>query len=70
MPMEMREAAERILFAQSLEEKLQLPPELGDGVLDEAPGAVVALPDAPGRPDELVMSGKGVRVSFPPGSYG
>lgn len=63
--MEMREAAERIFFARTLEEKLDLPPELGHGVGDGDPGYAVALPDAPGRPDHLVMSGKGVRASFP-----
>ncbi|PID81629.1 hypothetical protein CSB20_02025 [bacterium DOLZORAL124_64_63] len=63
--MQMREAAERILFARSLEEKLTLAPELGDGVADDAPGKAVRVPDAPGRPDELVISGKSLRVDFP-----
>jgi uncharacterized ferritin-like protein (DUF455 family) len=63
--MQMREAAERILFAQSLEEKLLLPPELGDGVSDDAPGKAVRAPDAPGRPDELRIVKKGVRAGFP-----
>ena len=63
--MQMREAAERILFAQSLEEKLLLPPELGDGVSDDAPGKAVGVPDAPGRPDELRIVKKGVRAGFP-----
>ena len=63
--MQMREAAERILFAKSLEEKLQLAPELDAGVEDDAPGGAISLPDAPGRPDELVISSKGQRVSFP-----
>ncbi|MFK7911885.1 MAG: DUF455 family protein [Akkermansiaceae bacterium] len=63
--MEMREAAERIFFAQSLEEKLELPPEWQQGVGDDSPGAAIALPDAPGRPDYLTMSAKGVRASFP-----
>ena len=63
--MEMREAAERIFYAQSLEEKLALPPELAEGVSDDVPGGAVRLPDGPGRPDHLVMSDKGVRASFP-----
>ncbi len=63
--MQMREAAERILMAQSLEEKLHLPPELDDGVEDDSPGDAIALPDTPGRPDHLIISGKGVRASFP-----
>ena len=61
----MREVAERILFAQSLEEKLLLAPELGDGVSDDAPGKAVVVPDAPGRPDELKIVEKGVRAGFP-----
>ena len=48
--MEMREAAERILMAETLEEKLCLPPLLAS---DEAPGRAIVTPDAPGRPAEL-----------------
>lgn len=61
----MRDVAERILLAQSLEEKLLLAPELGDGVSDDAPGQAVRAPDRPGRPDELRIVKKGVRVGFP-----
>lgn len=60
--MQMREAAEKILFAQSLEEKLELVPESAS---DDDPGMPVAVPDCPGRPENLVMSPKGVKASFP-----
>ena len=60
--MQMREAAEKILFAQSLDEKLDLVPELA---CDDEPGHAIVVPDAPGRPDELRMSAKGVKASFP-----
>jgi len=60
--MQMREGAERILFAQSLEEKLLLVPELAS---DDSPGKSIVVPDAPGRPEELKMSPKGVKASFP-----
>jgi len=60
--MQMREAAEKILFAQSLDEKLELAPEV---VSDDEPGKAILVPDAPGRPDELRMSPKGVKASFP-----
>ncbi|MBT8037378.1 MAG: ferritin-like domain-containing protein [Verrucomicrobiae bacterium] len=61
----MREVAERILLAQSLDEKLQLAPELGTGVSDDAPGRAILVPDSPGRPDELKIVAKGVRADFP-----
>ncbi len=48
--MELREFAERILFATSLEEKLQPP---SPGISDERAGAPLAAPDVPGRPAEL-----------------
>ncbi|RUM37605.1 MAG: hypothetical protein DSY57_03865 [Desulfobulbus sp.] len=60
--MQMREAAERILFSQTLEEKLDLAPE---SVSDDSPGKAIGLPDAPGRPAELVMNAKSLRVDFP-----
>jgi len=60
--MQMREGAERILFAQSLDEKLLLVPELAS---DDSPGKSIVVPDAPGRPEELKMSPKGVKASFP-----
>lgn len=58
----MRDVAERVLFSDSLEEKLRLGPVVvGDG----APGRGIALPDGPGRPAELRVRGDGVRVEFP-----
>ncbi len=58
----MREIAERVLFAETLEEKLCLGPKC---CADEASGPAIALPDAPGRPQELRVRGDGVRVEFP-----
>jgi len=58
----MREIAERVLFADTLEEKLRLGPAV---IVDDAPGPAIALPDAPGRPQELRVRGDGVRVDFP-----
>ncbi|QJE96345.1 ferritin-like domain-containing protein [Luteolibacter luteus] len=60
--MQMREAAERILFAETLEEKLRLAPK---AISDDAPGAAIATPERPGRPKELRIHAKGVRVDFP-----
>lgn len=58
----MREIAERILFAETLEEKLCLGPK---SCADDSRGPAIALPDAPGRPQELRVRGDGVRVEFP-----
>ncbi len=60
--MQMREAAERLLFSSTLEEKLSLAPEV---VSDDAPRLSIRLPDAPSRPDELRMVAKGVKADFP-----
>lgn len=60
--MRMREAAERVLFGQSLDEKLWLPPLDAD---DSDPGKALVTPDAPGRPKELRIVEKGVRAEFP-----
>jgi uncharacterized ferritin-like protein (DUF455 family) len=60
--MQIREAAERVLFAQTLEEKLALAPKHAS---DAAPGTAIVTPDAPGRPPELRIHAKGVRVEFP-----
>lgn len=60
--MQMREAAERILFAETLEEKLLLAPAMAS---DDAPGFAIRTPYSPGRPDELRICAKGVRVEFP-----
>ena len=60
--MELREFAERVLFSSSLEEKLQPP-----GVItDEHPGAALATPAAPGRPQGLIFKPTGTsRGEFP-----
>src|SRR5262245_2737625 len=47
--MELREFAEQILFAQTLQEKLQCP----SAITDERPGSAVVAPSIPGRPPEL-----------------
>ena len=60
--MQMREAAERVLLAETLEEKLWLPPA---DASDDAPGPALATPARPGRPAELRIVEKGVRADFP-----
>jgi uncharacterized ferritin-like protein (DUF455 family) len=47
--MEFRDFALRVLFARTLEEKLEAPAEL----TDERPGPAIAAPEMPGRPPEL-----------------
>ncbi|MEN9574693.1 MAG: hypothetical protein RL514_2548 [Verrucomicrobiota bacterium] len=60
--MELRELAERVLFATTLEEKLQCPA----GVTDEQPGSALAAPLAPGRPSELTFKPAGsAKAEFP-----
>jgi uncharacterized ferritin-like protein (DUF455 family) len=60
--MELREFAERVLFATSLEEKLQRPGNL----TDERPGPARMTPEAPGRPLELQFKAAGTaRDTFP-----
>ena len=60
--MELREFAERVLFATSLEEKLQTP----DVVTDEQPGSAIVTPAAPGRPRALHFKPTGTaRGEFP-----
>lgn len=60
--MELRELAERVLFATSLEEKLQCPA----GITDEHPGTAVGSPVMPGRPRELIFKPTGTaRGEFP-----
>lgn len=63
--LQMREVAERVLLAESLEEKLLLAPQWGEGVVDDDRGKAVQVPDAPGRPDELKISSKELRSNFP-----
>jgi len=59
---EIRDIAERVLFAETLEEKLRPGPVV---VTDTQRGRAIALPDGPGRPKELRVRGNGVRVDFP-----
>ena len=60
--MELHDFAERVLFATTLEEKLQCPAD----ITDEQPGAPVATPAAPGRPAELRFKLTGTaRGEFP-----
>jgi len=60
--MELREFAERVLFATTLEEKLLRPADL----TDERPGPACATPIAPGRPKALQFKATGeARDSFP-----
>jgi uncharacterized ferritin-like protein (DUF455 family) len=60
--MELREFAERVLFATTLEEKLLRPAD----ITDEHPGTALVTPAAPGRPVELQFKATGeARDSFP-----
>ncbi len=60
--MELREFAERVLFATTLEEKLLRPAD----ITDERPGTALITPSAPGRPPELRFKITGTaRDSFP-----
>jgi uncharacterized ferritin-like protein (DUF455 family) len=61
--MELRELAERVLFATTLEEKLQCPAD----IMDERPGSALAAPAMPGRPAELAFKpgGSGEKSEFP-----
>lgn len=49
MTMELREFAERVLFATTLDDKLSCPAT----ITDERPGAALVAPSMPGRPAEL-----------------
>ena len=61
--MELREFAEQVLFASTLEEKLRAPGEL----TDERPGPAFVTPAAPGRPANLIFKphGTGEKSEFP-----
>jgi len=60
--MELREFAERVLFATSLEEKLQCPAN----ITDEQPGPALVTPVAPGRPENLRFKPHGAgKAEFP-----
>lgn len=61
--MELRELAERVLFATTLEDKLRCPAE----ITDEQPGSALAAPALPGRPAELAFKPGGTagKSAFP-----
>ena len=61
--MELREFAESVLFATTLEEKLRAPGDL----TDENPGSALVTPAAPGRPANLVFKphDTGNKANFP-----
>ncbi len=60
--MELRDFAEQILFATTLEEKLRTP----EVITDERPGTPLLTVDAPGRPAELQFKAQGSgKADFP-----
>lgn len=63
--MELRAFAERVLFATTLEEKLQAP----GPVTDQQPGPALAAPAAPGRPRELRFKERGSGAGEFPGLH-
>jgi uncharacterized ferritin-like protein (DUF455 family) len=63
--MELREFAERILFATTLEEKLSCPSEISD----ERPGSPLVTPNAPGRPAQLKFKPHGSGKNDFPGLH-
>lgn len=61
--MQLREFAERVLFANTLEDKLAPPPA---DLCDDAPGEAMGAPASPGRPADLTLTGtRGIRAPFP-----
>ena len=65
MAMELREFAEQVLFATSLEEKLRAP----DSITDEHPGNTLVTPTAPGRPENLIFKPHATGKSEFPGLH-
>ena len=63
--MELREFAEQVLFATSLEEKLRTP----EVITDERPGTALVTPAAPGRPTNLVFKPHATGKSEFPGLH-
>ena len=60
--MELREFAERVLLATTIEEKLAPPTSR---LVDEKRGEAVSSPSMPGRPDELVFERQEARTALP-----
>ncbi|MBK1828350.1 DUF455 family protein [Haloferula rosea] len=58
-----REFAERVLFGETLADKLAPPPAAG--LEDLARGPALVTPEGPGRPRELRLDPDGVRAEFP-----
>src|SRR6185437_4721869 len=63
--MELREFAERVLFATTLEEKLRAPMN----ITDENPGAPLLKVEAPGRPVELQFKAQGASKAEVPSGH-
>jgi uncharacterized ferritin-like protein (DUF455 family) len=63
--MELREFAEQVLFATTLEEKLRAP----DSITDERPGLALATPVAPARPKNLIFKPHATGKSEFPGLH-
>lgn len=63
--MELRDLAEQVLCATTLEEKLRCP-EL---ITDEQPGSAMVAPEVPGRPAELHFKSEGSRSGEFPGLH-
>ncbi|HTD67901.1 MAG TPA: DUF455 family protein, partial [Candidatus Limnocylindria bacterium] len=63
--MELRDFAEQVLFATTLEEKLRAPASL----TDEHPGAAMSTPELPGRPVELRFKPSGASKGEAPGLH-
>ncbi len=63
--MELRDFAEQVLFATTLEEKLRAPAD----ITDDHPGAPILTPELPGRPSDLRFKPQGAARSEVPGLH-
>ena len=63
--MELREFAESILFGTTLEQKLRAPGE----ITDDSPGSALVVPEAPGRPANLIFKAHATGKSDFPGLH-
>jgi uncharacterized ferritin-like protein (DUF455 family) len=61
MSLQLRELAERALFASDLETKLACPEE----IVDTRPGDAIEAPPEPGRPDGLHFKPTSIQAAFP-----